>query len=90
MDWSEIKIGRGLRSESAERFAGRDSLKALSLRAWLGLWGSGVGALCFLFWIVVGEARQGSFLDGSIHSLDLPVGPRVVWLSDSALFPARK
>lgn len=80
MGWVECKSVWLLDPEFANDLVGSEALKGLvSSGEVIGC--DGAGQLRFkLFVGVVEEGPHGSFLDGSVHSFDLPVGPAVVWL----------
>ena len=83
MDWVQSKYVRGSSPEFADSFVGSEALK--------GFESSGevvgcdeVGQVRFgLFVGVVEEAFDGGFLDGSVHSFDLTIGPGVVRLGEA-------
>ena len=78
MDWVESKSIRGLRPEFAEVFVGREPFEGLE--SWGEVVGfEEVGQVRFeLFVGVVKVALDRGILDGSIHALDLSVGPGMV------------
>ena len=82
MDWVESKSVWGLRPEFAEIFVGCEPLEGLESS------GEVVGSeeVCQVrFELVMGVIEvslDGGVFDGSVHALDLPVGPRVVGLGE--------
>ena len=82
MDWVESKSVWGLSPEFAEVFVGREAFERLESS------GEVVGSeeVCQVrFEVVMGVVEVSldrSVLDGPVHALDLPVGPRVVGLGE--------
>ncbi len=87
MDWVESKFIWGLRPELTEVFVGRESFEGLESS------GEVVGSEKVdqvRFELVVGVvevALHGSILDGSVHALDLPIGPGMVGLGKPVFVP---
>jgi hypothetical protein len=90
MDWVESKSVWGLGPEFAEVFVGRESLEGFEFSGEV-VGPEEVGQVRFeLFMGVVEVALDGGILDGSVHALDLPVGPGMVGLSQSVFDPMKE
>ncbi len=83
MDWIERKSVWGLSPEFTEVFIGRQSFEGLESSGEV-VGSEEVGQVSFeLVMGVVEVALHRSVLDGPVHALDLPVGPRVVGLGEA-------
>ena len=82
MDWVESKFIWGLRPELAEVFVRREAFEGLESSGEV-VGSEEVGQVHFeLVMGVVEVSLDGGVFDGSVHALDLPVGPRVVGLGE--------
>ena len=85
MDWVESKFVWGLCPEFAEVFVGRKAFEGLESSGEV----VGFEEVCQVrFELVMGVVEVSlhrSVLDGSLHALDLPVGPWMVGLGEPVL-----
>ncbi len=80
MDWVESKSVGCLSPELAEVFLGRKAFEGLDFSGEV-IGSEEVVQVHFELVVgIVGVSFHRSVLDGSVHALDLPVGPGMVWL----------